>query len=260
MRSGRRDPETRDRGASVAATGAPLPGARARAPDVDANGRLVPAESGENGRSAAGGRARVPASRRGIAPQTVLAVASLGGFMAFVDATIVNIAFPDIERSFPHAGLSGLSWVLNAYNIVFAALVVAAGRIADLLGRKRAFRWGLVLFTSASGACAVAPSPLLLVVARIVQAVGAAVIVPCSLGLVLQAFPAERRTHAVALWTATAALAAGIGPSLGGVLVSASSWRLAFLVNLPIGAIAYWLTSEPHTVEVEGRNGFAGRV
>lgn len=175
------------------------------------------------------------------APGTVLAVASLGVFMAFVDATIVNIAFPNLERSFPHSSLAELSWVLNAYNIVFAALMIGGGRIADLIGRRRVFRAGLVLFTLASGACALAPSPTLLIAARIVQAVGAAVLVPCSLALVLQAFPAERRGHAVAMWTATAALAAGVGPSLGGVLVTAANWRLAFVANLPIGALAYYL-------------------
>ncbi|HWF24984.1 MAG TPA: MFS transporter, partial [Solirubrobacteraceae bacterium] len=185
------------------------------------------------------------ASRRAItAPGTVLAVASLGVFMAFVDATIVNIAFPSIERSFPRSSLSGLSWVLNAYNIVFAALMIGAGRIADLIGRRRVFRVGLVVFTVASGACALAPSPTLLILFRIVQATGAAVLVPCSLGLVLQAFPEERRGHAVAMWTATAALAAGVGPSLGGVLVSAANWRLAFVANLPIGALAYYLAGQ----------------
>jgi EmrB/QacA subfamily drug resistance transporter len=182
-----------------------------------------------------------PARRAITAPGTVLAVASLGVFMAFVDATIVNIAFPSIERSFPRSSLSGLSWVLNAYNIVFAAVMIGAGRIADLIGRRRVFRVGLVIFTVASGACALAPSPAVLILFRIVQAAGAAVLVPCSLGLVLQAFPEERRGHAVAMWTATAALAAGVGPSLGGVLVSAANWRLAFVANLPIGALAYHL-------------------
>src|ERR671910_2430245 len=108
--------------------------------------------------------------RRAPTPGTVLAVSSLGVFMAFVDATIVNIAFPDIARSFPEAGISTLSWVLNAYNIVFAAFLVAAGRIADLLGRKRVFLAGLMLFTIASGLCAVAPSAGSLVAFRIVQA------------------------------------------------------------------------------------------
>jgi EmrB/QacA subfamily drug resistance transporter len=177
--------------------------------------------------------------RSATAPSVVLAIASLGVFMAFVDATIVNIAFPSIERSFRHASLSALSWILNAYNIVFAALLIGAGRMADLVGRRRVFRFGLVLFTLASAACAAAPSVPLLVAARVVQAIGAAILVPSSLALVLQAFPHERRAHAVAMWSAMGAMAAGVGPPLGGVLVSAANWRLAFLANLPFGAVAY---------------------
>ena len=161
--------------------------------------------------------------------------------MAFVDATIVNIAFPDIRQSFPETTIAGLSWVLNAYNIVFAAFLVAAGSLADLLGRKRTFEAGLVLFTFASALCALATSPTLLIAARVVQALGAAVVVPASLALVLEAFPAGERTHAVALWTAVAALAAGVGPSLGGLLVELGGWRLAFLVNIPVGIAAVLL-------------------
>jgi NTE family protein len=188
------------------------------------------------------------ARRRAPSPTTVLAVSSLGTFMAFVDATIVNIAFPDIAKSFPETDISSLSWVLNAYNIVFAAFLVAAGRIADLLGRRRLFLFGLVLFTLASGLCAIAPSANSLIAFRLIQALGAAFLVPASLGLVLQAFPADRRAHAVALLSAVAALAAGIGPSLGGFLVSLESWRLVFLVNLPVGVVAYHL-SRRHLVE-----------
>ncbi len=191
---------------------------------------------------------REPMRRRTPAPFTVLAVSSLGVFMAFVDATIVNIAFPDIAESFPETDISALSWVLNVYNIVFAAFLVAAGRIADLIGRRRVFLWGIVVFTLASGLCAVAPTANALIAFRVLQALGAALLVPASLGLVLQAFPAERRAHAVALLSAIGALAAGIGPSLGGFLVSLDSWRLVFLVNLPIGVAAYLLSSR-HLVE-----------
>jgi EmrB/QacA subfamily drug resistance transporter len=165
-------------------------------------------------------------------------IASLGVFMAFLDATIVTIAIPDVARSFPDAGIDGLSWVLNAYNIVFAAFLVAAGRAADLLGRKRMSELGLLVFTTASAACALAPSAELLVAARIAQAVGAAIIVPASLALVMHTFPAGERAHAVALWAANAALAAGLGPSVGGVLVDVAGWRAAFLVNVPIGVAA----------------------
>src|SRR6266568_5181574 len=176
--------------------------------------------------------------RRRPSPQSVLAIASLGAAVAFVDATIVNIAFPDIERSFPGTSISSLSWVLNAYNIVFAAFLVAAGRIADLVGRRRVFVLGLELFTFASLLCAIAPSVNTLIAFRVLQAFGAAFLVPSSLALVLNAFPPERRSHGVALLAAVAAAAAGLGPSLGGLLVAAANWRLVFLVNLPIGAVA----------------------
>lgn len=176
--------------------------------------------------------------RRGPSPRTVLAIASLGAAVAFVDATIVNIAFPNIERSFRGTSISSLSWVLNAYNIVFAAFLVASGRIADLLGRRRMFVSGLGLFTAASLLCAVAPSADALIAFRVVQALGAAFLVPASLALVLNAFPPERRAHGVALLSAVAAAAAGLGPSLGGLLVAAANWRLVFLVNLPIGIAA----------------------
>ncbi len=187
-------------------------------------------------------------TRRAPKPGTVLAVSAFGVFMAFVDATIVNVAFPDIRRSFPGTAFSDLSWVLNAYNIVFAAFLVAAGRIADLLGRRRMFVTGLVVFTVASGLCAIAGSAGALIALRVLQALGAACVVPASLAIVLEAYPAERRAHAVALLTAIGALAAGIGPSLGGVLVTASDWRLVFLVNVPIGIAAIVLTRR-HIVE-----------
>ena len=177
-------------------------------------------------------------TRREVAPRTVLAIASLGAGLAFVDATIVNVAFPDIREDFEGSTLASVSWVLNAYNIVFAAFLVAAGRVADLLGRKRLFEAGIVLFTLASLLCAIAPSVELLVAARVVQALGAAIVVPASLALVLHAFDGKDRGHGVALWSASAALAAGLGPSLGGVLVDLGGWRLAFLVNLPIGVLA----------------------
>src|SRR5262249_13310543 len=136
-----------------------------------------------------------PARHRGPAPRTVLAIASLGAAVAFVDATIVNIAFPNIAHSFKGTSISTLSWVLNAYNIVFAAFLVAAGRIADLLGRRRVFIFGLELFTAASLVCAVAPSADALIAFRVVQALGAAFLVPSALALVLNAFPSERRSH-----------------------------------------------------------------
>src|SRR5215218_3182412 len=163
--------------------------------------------------------ARPRKRRRAATPTAVLLVSSLGVFMAFIDATIVNVAFPDIRKSFPTATLGSLSWILNSYNVVFAAFLVPAGRIADLLGRRRIFTFGTALFTISSIACAVAPSLGLLIAARVVQAIGAAAMVPASLALVLHAYGPARRAHAVALWAAIAAIAAGLGPAVGGILV-----------------------------------------
>ena len=174
-------------------------------------------------------------SRRRDAKAGVLLVASFGAFLAFLDSTIVNVAFPDMQKDFAGASYASLSWVLNAYNIVFAALLVTAGRFADLLGRRRTFVGGVLIFTLSSAVIAVAPSLGWLVGARVVQAVGAATLVPASLALVIDAFPGDRRSHAIGLWGAAAALAAGLGPPIGGLLVDASGWRLAFLVNVPMG-------------------------
>ena len=179
--------------------------------------------------------------RRKPSPRTVLAIASLSGAIAFIDATIVNIAFPDIAHSFPGTPISALSWVLNAYNIVFAAFLMAAAGLADVLGRRRVFIFGLALFTAGSLLCAIAPSADTLIAFRVIQALGAAFLVPSALALVLNAFPPARRSHAVALLSAVSAAAAGLGPSLGGLLVAAANWRLVFLVNVPIGVAAILL-------------------
>lgn len=180
--------------------------------------------------------------RRGRAdPKIVMVVASLGVFMAFVDDTVVGIAFPNMVRSFHDADLAELSWVLNAYNIALAALMVPAGVLADLVGRRRMYVIGIFVFTLGSAFCAAAPSIGALIASRALQGVGAAIIVPASLAIVLHTAPAGRRAQAVAVWSATAAIAAGIGPFIGGVLVDVYNWRLVFLINLPIGALTWFL-------------------
>jgi EmrB/QacA subfamily drug resistance transporter len=168
----------------------------------------------------------------------VLAVTSVAVFMSFLDVTIVNVAFPDIERDFAGSSRADLSWVLNAYNIVFAALLVPAGRLADLLGRRRLFLAGVVGFLAASVLCGLAPSPGWLVGARVIQAVAGAILVPTSLALLLPEFPPERRATAVAIWGATGAVAAALGPALGGLLVDGLGWRWVFFLNVPIGLAA----------------------
>jgi EmrB/QacA subfamily drug resistance transporter len=170
----------------------------------------------------------------------VLALVSVGVFMVSLDLFIVNIAFPKMEDDFAGSSVSSISWVLNAYAIVFAALLVSAGRLADRHGRRRAFLWGLVIFVLGSALCGVAPSVTMLVGARVVQAVGAALLLPTSLALLLPEFEPEERAHAIGTWAAIGGLAAAAGPPIGGLLVELS-WRLVFLVNIPIGlaAIAY---------------------
>src|SRR2546423_2703727 len=164
----------------------------------------------------------------------VLIVVSAAVFMASLDLFIVNIAFPAIEHDFGGTSLASLSWILNAYAIVFAALLVPAGRTADRLGRKRSFIAGLVLFTAASALSAAAPSVELLVAARVLQAIGAASLFPTSLALLLPEFPAEQRRTAVSIWAAVGGVAAAAGPPGRGLLVQAG-WQLPFLVNVPIG-------------------------
>jgi EmrB/QacA subfamily drug resistance transporter len=167
----------------------------------------------------------------------VLLIVCVGIFISSLDLFIVNIAFPDIQADFGGTSLSSLSWILNAYAIVLAALLVPAGRWADAFGRKRAFLLGLAVFTLASAACAAAPSVDFLVGARIVQAAGAALMLPTSLGLLLPEFPPERRHVAIGAWAAAGGVAAAAGPPIGGLLVEAS-WHWVFLVNIPIGIAA----------------------
>jgi EmrB/QacA subfamily drug resistance transporter len=169
--------------------------------------------------------------------RAVLAVLSLAAFMASLDLFIVNVAFANIGRDFHGASLPDLSWVLSGYAILYAALLVPLGRLADRYGRKAGFLAGLGLFTLASAACAGSPSLWLLVAFRCLQAVGAAALTPTSLGLLLAATAPSRRAKSVRVWAATGALAAAAGPVIGGILVSAS-WRWVFLVNVPIGLIA----------------------
>jgi EmrB/QacA subfamily drug resistance transporter len=194
----------------------------------------------------------------------VFVVTALGAFMASLDLSIVNVAFPALERSFPHDSRASLAWVITGYSIVFASLLVTAGRSADRLGRRRLFFTGLGIFTVGSALCGLAPSVDLLVAGRFIQGSGAAAMLPASLGLLLGAFPSERRSQVVALWGGIGALAVATGPSLGGLLVSGPGWRWVFIVNLPIGAIGYLVGRrvlvETTTVSTGARPDYAGVV
>jgi EmrB/QacA subfamily drug resistance transporter len=160
-----------------------------------------------------------------------------GVVLASLDLFIVNVALPRIAQDLGAANLSELSWVLNGYAIVYASLLVFFGRLADRYRRDRAFLLGVAVFTAASAACAASTSVAMLVGFRLVQAAGAALLTPTSLGLVLASYEPERRQGAVRAWTAVGGLAAAIGPVVGGLLVAAS-WRWVFLVNVPIGIVA----------------------
>jgi len=167
-----------------------------------------------------------------------LTLTSVAVFVVSLDGTVLFVAFPAIRATFAHVSAAQLSWVLNAYTIVFGALLVPAGRISDRVGRKRIFLLGLGLFSAASMLCGVAPSPGMLIAARALQAFGAALLLPSSLALVLHAFPAARRASAVALWSAVGALAAAIGPSLGSLIIQSWGWRWVFYINVPAGVAA----------------------
>src|SRR5947209_8719598 len=183
------------------------------------------------------GAARRAQGNAGTSSTLVLVIVCAGVVLASLDLFIVNVALPQMARSFGTSSLSGLSWVLNAYAIVYASLLVLFGRFADRYRRDRGFLLGVAVFVAASAACAGATSLPMLITFRVLQAAGAALLTPTSLGLILATFAAERRHGAVRTWTAVGGLAAALGPAVGGVLVAAS-WRWVFLVNLPIGLAA----------------------
>jgi len=168
-------------------------------------------------------------------------VVVLAVFMTNLDLWIVNVALPAMGRSFPEDGgpaaLGDLSWVLNAYAITLGALLVVAGRLGDRIGPRPVFLGGAAVFTLASVVCALAPSLWVLVLARVVQAAGAAAQLPTSLALLLATVPVARRTTATRAWAAVGGLAAAAGPVVGGLLVQLD-WRWVFVVNLPIGVLA----------------------
>ncbi len=174
-------------------------------------------------------------------PWAVLVVVSLGFFMTLLDLTIVNIAIPDMIARL-HASLDDILWVLNAYALVLAVLVITAGRLGDIFGPRTMFLAGITVFTAASAACGFAPGAGWLIGFRAVQGLGAAMLMPQTLAIVTMSFPPERRGAAFGVWGAVAGLATIAGPTLGGLLVTAFDWRWIFFVNLPIGAVVLAVT------------------
>jgi EmrB/QacA subfamily drug resistance transporter len=174
-------------------------------------------------------------------PWAVLLVVSLGFFMTLLDLTIVNIAVPNLITKL-HASLDDVLWVINAYALVLAVMVITAGRLGDLIGPRIMFMGGIAVFTAASAACGLAPSPGWLIGFRAVQGLGAAMLIPQTLTIIINTFPPDRRGAAFGVWGAVAGVATIAGPTLGGLLVTAFDWRWIFFVNLPIGVIVLVVT------------------
>lgn len=205
----------------------------------------------------------VDADRRNFARSRALAALCIGYFMVILDTTVVNVALPDIQRQLG-ASFASLQWVVDGYALIFASLLLTGGGLADRLGGRRTYLAGFSVFISASVLCGAAPTMGVLLAARAVQGAGAALLVPASLRLLRATFAtASSRASAVGIWAATAGLAAGSGPVVGGVLVGMFGWRSAFVVNLPVGLFGLLLTARFATAtpgKVHGRFDVSGTV
>ena len=175
-----------------------------------------------------------------VSPWPVFWIASVAVFLVSLDTTMLFAAFGAVRAGFPGTSAADMSWVLNAYTVVYAAMLIPAGGLADTHGRKKVFMLGVTLFLAASAACGLAGSVGWLIAARVAQAVGAALLTPASLSIVLDAFPHSKRAIAVSLWGAVGGLAAAIGPSVGSFVVDTIGWPWAFYLNLPLGALSLW--------------------
>jgi MFS transporter, DHA2 family, methylenomycin A resistance protein len=187
----------------------------------------------------------------------VILATSLGFVLVQLDVSIVNVALATIGRDL-HSSFSALQWVVDAYTVTFAACLLSAGALADRIGARRTFLIGFVLFICSSVACGFAPTPAMLIFARAVQGLGAALLVPCSLALLNHAAAgdATARARAISLWTASGSIALAAGPIIGGLLVASAGWRSIFFVNVPLGAIGIWLTLRNVNETRPGRSAF----
>src|SRR5229473_1541605 len=185
-----------------------------------------------------------------------LAAVAVGLFMIMLDNTIVNVALPSIERSL-HMSISSLEWIVTAYALTFAALLVTGGKLGDLYGRRKLFIAGLVVFTAASLACGLAPNAGFLIGARVVQGAGAALMNPATLSIITATFPPRQRGTAIGIWAGTSALALAIGPLVGGLLTEKVNWSWIFFINVPVGiggiAMAFWAIDESRDTSREQR-------
>src|ERR1044071_2666709 len=167
---------------------------------------------------------------------TLVAV-SFGLFMIMLDNTIVNVALPSIQSDL-HLQISELEWVVTGYALTFGALMLTGGKLADLLGRRLIFVVGLAIFTASSLACGLANGPEMLIGARVVQGVGAALMNPATLSIITVTFPRQQRGTAIGIWAGVSALALAIGPLVGGLISEHINWNWIFYINVPVGAVA----------------------
>jgi EmrB/QacA subfamily drug resistance transporter len=165
-----------------------------------------------------------------------LGAVAFGLFMIMLDNTIVNVALPAIEHSL-HMSISSLEWIVTAYALTFAALLITGGKLGDMFGRRKMFIVGLVVFTLASLACGLAPNAGFLIGARAVQGIGAALMNPATLSIITATFPPKERGQAIGIWAGVSALALAIGPLLGGLIVDNINWHWIFYVNVPVGVV-----------------------
>jgi EmrB/QacA subfamily drug resistance transporter len=167
--------------------------------------------------------------------------------MAFIDATVVNVALPTLQATF-HATVVDVQWVVESYGLFLSSLILAGGALGDLFGRRRVFLVGVGIFAAASAACGLAPNIRALVIARCMQGLGAALLVPGSLAIISASFEEKSRGQAIGIWTGFTAITTAIGPVLGGFLIQYASWRWAFFLNLPLAAavvvISFWRVPE----------------
>jgi EmrB/QacA subfamily drug resistance transporter len=166
---------------------------------------------------------------------TLTAVA-FGLFMIMLDNTVVNVALPSIERDL-HVSISSLEWIVTAYALTFAALLITGGKLGDLFGRRRIFVIGIAIFTLSSLACGFAPTAGFLIGARAVQGVGAALMNPASLSIITATFPPRERGQAIGIWAGVSAMALAIGPLVGGLIVDNINWNWIFFINVPVGVV-----------------------
>jgi EmrB/QacA subfamily drug resistance transporter len=190
------------------------------------------------------GSARAHPSARALATRLVFPLTAVGVFLVSLDVSIANAILPAIGVSFRDASRAGLAWVITAYAIAFAAALVPAGRLADRAGRRRVFTGGLGIFALGSAICGAAPGLAVMIAGRILQGIGAAAAQPASLGLLLAGTDPGRRAVYTARWYGAGAVGIGLGPLLGGLASDTAGWRWAFLINLPIVALAVALAPE----------------